>query len=132
MVKLLSAGATAGLLPFALGSPAAGGPSILLPLASGPAAVVAGTSSGSGGVQSKPTPARRGPGGPGPDGPFGPLGNPGVSGGGIASGGGAASAFWCALLLGGLGYTVQELRRHRVRLILPEPAGVAFLLHRPG
>jgi hypothetical protein len=80
----------------------------------------------------KSIPASRGNGGQGPDAPHGPPGKTGLSGGAVASGGVAAASFWCALLLAALACMAQELRRHRFRLVLPRPAGVVFLLQRPG
>jgi hypothetical protein len=78
--------------------------------------------------------AKRAPahdGGRTPKSPTGPPGDAGA--GGIAGApGGVAAGVWCALLLSCLLYLAQELRRHRVRLSLPAPAGVVLLLHRPG
>jgi hypothetical protein len=130
MTKILSAGATAGLLPFGRGQ--ALDPTTVLPLASVPVGVVAGASAPRGGVPPKSVPASRGNGGQGPDAPHGPPGNTGLSGAGIGSGGVAATSFWCAVLLAGFVCLAQALRRHRFRLVLSQPAGVVFLLQRPG
>jgi len=68
---------------------------------------------------------------PAPPSPIGPPGNAGA--GGVAgAAGGAASAVWCALLVGTLVLLLPELRRHRFRLVVPAPRGVAFSLQRPG
>jgi hypothetical protein len=39
---------------------------------------------------------------------------------------------WCAVLLSFFLIAAPELRRHRTRLVLSGPTGVAFGLQRPG
>jgi hypothetical protein len=128
---VLSAGAAAGLLPFAVPDPATG--SNLLPLGSATAIAIAATSAATADAlrHAKRLPTHGGGGRRTPKAPSGPPGNAGA--GGIAGGaGGAASGVWCAILLCCLLYLAQELRRHRIRLTLPAPTGVVFLLQRPG
>jgi hypothetical protein len=65
-----------------------------------------------------------------PSGP--PPGRGVVAGSAAASGSGAAPALWCAVLVGLLAYTLQELRRHRSRLVLTGPVGFVSPQQRPG
>jgi len=39
---------------------------------------------------------------------------------------------WCAILIGLLAYTAQEVRRHRIRLVLSGPVGFVSPQQRPG
>jgi hypothetical protein len=55
-----------------------------------------------------------------------------VAGSASAAGGGAAFALWCAVLVGALAYTFQDLRRHRIRLVLGGPVGFVSPQQRPG
>ena len=138
---LVAAGASAGLLPFAARADAAAGAAHR---ASGPSfdpAVAARVRTAVAAAGGRPTTARHPAPGqehhgsgstpPAPPSPIGPPGNAGA--GGVAgAAGGAASAVWCALLAGTLVLLLQELRRHRFRLVVPAPRGVAFSLQRPG
>jgi hypothetical protein len=67
-----------------------------------------------------------------PRSPSGPPGRGVVAGSAAASGGGAAPAVWCAVLLVLLAYAAQELRRHRIRLVLSGPVGFVSPQQRPG
>ncbi len=139
---LVAAGASAGLLPFAARADAAAGGAHR---ASGPSfdpAVAARVRAAVAAADGRPTTARHpapgqahhGGGGSTPPAPPSPIGPPGNAGAGGVAGaaGGAASAVWCALLAGTLVLLLQELRRHRFRLVVPAPRGVAFSLQRPG
>jgi hypothetical protein len=129
--QLLSAGAAAGLLPFAVPASAVG--SDRLPLGSAAAVTIAATSAAAAEAlrHAKRLPADGGAGQRTPKAPAGPPGNAGA--GGVAGGaGGAAAGVWCALLLCCVLYLARELRRHRFRLTPPAPSGVVVLLQRPG
>jgi hypothetical protein len=82
---------------------------------------------------SEPAPTGRGVDDRSPLSPSGPPPGRGVvAGSSSASGGGAASALWCAILVGFLAYAAQELRRHRIRLVLAGPVGFVSPQQRPG
>jgi hypothetical protein len=67
-----------------------------------------------------------------PRSPSAPPGRGVVAGSASASGGGGATAMWCAVLIGLLAVTARELRRHRFRLVLWGPVGVVSPQQRPG
>jgi hypothetical protein len=82
--------------------------------------------------ESTPAAPKHGGGRPSPEGPSRPPGGVGAAGSGAGSGGGASTALFCAILVGLLAYPVQELRRHRFRLVVAGPVGVVFPQQRPG
>jgi hypothetical protein len=82
--------------------------------------------------ESTRAPAKHGGGRPSPAPPSGPPGGVGAAGSGAGAGGGASTALFCAILVVLLAYPVQELRRHRFRLVLAAPVGVVFAQQRPG
>jgi hypothetical protein len=140
--KLLSAGDRAGLLPFGHrttddAAPLTPGLTAIATAAAAPAATTVVESSTGGRTTVHRTARAHAPDGggtPSRPAPHRPPGTPGNAGaGGVASAaGGAASGVWCAILLGGFLLFAQHLRRHGVRLVIPAPRGVEFLLHRPG
>jgi hypothetical protein len=67
-----------------------------------------------------------------PRSPSAPPGRGVVAGGASASGGGGATAMWCAILVGLLAYSARELRRHRCRLVLSGLVGFVSPQQRPG
>jgi hypothetical protein len=67
-----------------------------------------------------------------PGSPVGPRGPTFFGAGTTAPGGGAASALWCAILLGGMVCAVRAMRRYRPRFVMCEPAGFDFPQQRPG
>ena len=67
-----------------------------------------------------------------PGSPVGPRGPAFFGAGTTAPGGGAASALWCAILLGGMVCAVRAMRRYRPRFVMCEPAGFDFPQQRPG
>jgi hypothetical protein len=133
---LLTAGAAAGLLPF--GGRDWSSESEVSGFATSPATaaiIAAATATSAAVADGLRHGGRLAPNGGGPRTPTTPPAPPGNAGaGGIAGGGigGVASGVWCALLLGCVLLLAQELRRHRIRLTLPAPSGVVFLLQRPG
>jgi hypothetical protein len=129
---LLDAGDHAGLLPF--GAPHPPPPaSLALPATATPPPPATGAPASDTARRDTRAPAPRDSDGQSPT-PPAPPGSPGNAGaGGVASAaGGAASGVWCAILLAGIVFLAPQLRRHRVRLVIPAPRGVEFLLHRPG
>jgi hypothetical protein len=84
-----------------------------------------------------PTTAKTAPSGKGgderrPGSPVGPPGSTFFGAGTTAPGGGAASALWCAILVGGLVYAARAMRRYRPRFVMCEPVGFDFPQQRPG
>jgi len=67
-----------------------------------------------------------------PGSPVGPPGRGVVAGSASAAGGGAAPVLFCAIIVTLLAFAAQELRRHRIRLVLAGPVGFVSPQQRPG
>jgi len=106
----------------------------LLPYADSPISFASSdpTARKTGDHKSTPAPPKHVGGRPSPTPPPAPPGGVGAAGSGAGSGGGGSSGLFCAILVALLAYPVQELRRHRFRLVLAGPVGVVFPQQRPG
>jgi hypothetical protein len=82
--------------------------------------------------RAKPAPAASTDTGYRPGAPSAPTGRAVGVGSSAASGGGEVTSVCCALVLGLALAAAQQLRRHRLRLVVSAPIGLSTLLERPG
>jgi hypothetical protein len=132
--ELLAAGAAAGLLPFVVAHDVTRGLGLLSPYSIAAAATLAAAEASASAAALRKAgrvPASDSGGQRNQLPPSGPPGNAGAGAGAVAPGG-LSSGVWCVILLCCVLHLTQDLRRHRIRLSPPAPAGVVFLLQRPG